>query len=157
MNGVMKGVRVLEVAQFWFVPSAAAVLADWGADVLKIEHPERGDAQRGLASAGVSVVAGGVDFLVQQPNRGKRSIGIDIAHPAGRELLYRLAETCDVFLTNFLPDTRRKLQIDVAHIRARNPESFMRAVTRAERAGPRLKTEGTMRPRSGPAGESRRR
>jgi crotonobetainyl-CoA:carnitine CoA-transferase CaiB-like acyl-CoA transferase len=121
MTNVMKGVRVLEVAQFWFVPSAAAVLADWGADVLKIEHPERGDAQRGLASAGVSVAAGGVDFLVQQPNRGKRSIGIDIALPAGRELLYRLAETCDVFLTNFLPDARRKLQIDVEHIRARNP------------------------------------
>src|SRR5215472_5162255 len=121
MTNVMKGVRVLEVAQFWFVPSAGAVLADWGANVLKIEHPERGDAQRGLASAGVSVVAGRVDFLVQQPNRGKRSIGIDIAHSAGRELLYRLAETCDVFLTNFLPDTRRKLQIDVEHIRARNP------------------------------------
>jgi crotonobetainyl-CoA:carnitine CoA-transferase CaiB-like acyl-CoA transferase len=121
MTNVMTGVRVLEVAQFWFVPSAGAVLADWGANVLKIEHPERGDAQRGLASAGVSVAAGGVDFLVQQPNRGKRSIGIDIAHPAGRELLYRLAETCDVFLTNFLPDARRKLQIDVEHIRARNP------------------------------------
>jgi crotonobetainyl-CoA:carnitine CoA-transferase CaiB-like acyl-CoA transferase len=121
MTNVMKGVRVLEVAQFWFVPSAGAVLADWGADVLKIEHPERGDAQRGLASAGVSVTAGGIDFLVQQPNRGKRSIGIDIAHPAGRELLYRLAETCDVFLTNFLPDARRRLQIDVEHIRARNP------------------------------------
>ncbi len=121
MNEVMKGVRVLEVAQFWFVPSAGAVLADWGADVLKIEHPERGDGQRGLASAGVSVAAGGVDFLVQQPNRGKRSIGIDIAHPGGRELLYRIAETCDVFLTNFLPDARRKLQIDVEHIRARNP------------------------------------
>ena len=122
MNGVMKGVRVLEVAQFWFVPSAAAVLADWGADVLKIEHPERGDAQRGLASAGVSVAAGGVDFLVQQPNRGKRSIGLDIAQPNGLELLYRLAETCDVFLTNFLPGARRKLHIDVEHIRARNPK-----------------------------------
>jgi crotonobetainyl-CoA:carnitine CoA-transferase CaiB-like acyl-CoA transferase len=121
VNNVMSGVRVLEVAQFWFVPSAAAVLADWGADVLKIEHPERGDGQRGLASAGVSVAAGGVDFLVQQPNRGKRSIGLDLAHPKGRELLYRLVETCDVFLTNFLPDARRKLQIDVEHIRARNP------------------------------------
>jgi crotonobetainyl-CoA:carnitine CoA-transferase CaiB-like acyl-CoA transferase len=122
MNNVMAGVRVLEVAQFWFVPSAGAVLADWGADVLKIEHPERGDAQRGLASSGVSVAAGNVDFLVQQPNRGKRSIGLDIAHPAGRELLYRIAETCDVFLTNFLPDARRRLQIDVEHIRARNPK-----------------------------------
>src|SRR5262249_34691613 len=70
---------------------------------------------------GVSVTAGGVDFLVQQPNRGKRSIGLDIARPEGLELLYRLAETCDVFLTNFLPDARRRLKIDVEDIRARNP------------------------------------
>jgi len=47
MSGVMDGVRVLEVAQFTFVPSAGAVLADWGADVVKVEHPVRGDAQRG--------------------------------------------------------------------------------------------------------------
>jgi crotonobetainyl-CoA:carnitine CoA-transferase CaiB-like acyl-CoA transferase len=121
MNSVMKGVRVLEVAQFWFVPSAGAVLADWGADVLKIEHPERGDGQRGLASSGVSVAAGNVDFLVQQPNRGKRSIGLDIGRPEGQELLYRLAETSDVFLTNFLPDARRRLKIEIEHIRAHNP------------------------------------
>ena len=50
MHQLMKGVRVLEVAQFWFVPSAGAVLADWGANVIKVEHPERGDGQRGLAS-----------------------------------------------------------------------------------------------------------
>ncbi len=121
MLDVMKGVRVLEVAQFWFVPSAGAVLADWGAEVIKVEHPVRGDGQRGLASSGVTTDVGGVDYLVQQPNRGKRSVGLDIAAPAGRELLYKLAERSDVFLTNFLPEARRKLQIDVEHIRARNP------------------------------------
>jgi crotonobetainyl-CoA:carnitine CoA-transferase CaiB-like acyl-CoA transferase len=124
MLDVMKGVRVLEVAQFWFVPSAGAVLADWGADVIKIEHPVRGDGQRGLATSGVSVDVGGVDFLVQQPNRGKRSVGLDIGTPAGLELLHRLAEQCDVFLTNFLPDARRRLRIDVADIRARNPRAI---------------------------------
>jgi crotonobetainyl-CoA:carnitine CoA-transferase CaiB-like acyl-CoA transferase len=121
MRDVLAGVKILEVAQFWFVPSAGAVLADWGADVVKIEHPERGDAQRGLASAGLAVEIGGVDFLVQQPNRGKRSVGLDLAKPAGRELLYRLAERSDVFLTNFLPQARRRLEIDVEHVRARNP------------------------------------
>jgi crotonobetainyl-CoA:carnitine CoA-transferase CaiB-like acyl-CoA transferase len=121
MLDVMKGVRVLEVAQFWFVPSAGAVLADWGADVIKVEHPVRGDGQRGLASSGVAARLGGVDFLVQQPNRGKRSVGIDLASAAGRELLYRLAEQSDVFLTNFLPEARQRLGIDVEHIRARNP------------------------------------
>ena len=48
MTQVMKGIRVLEIAQFTFVPAAGAVLADWGADVIKIEHPVRGDAQRGI-------------------------------------------------------------------------------------------------------------
>ena len=91
MLDVMKGVRVLEVAQFWFVPSAGAVLADWGAEVIKVEHPVRGDGQRGLASSGVPSAVAGVDFLVQQPNRGKRSVGIDIGHAAGLELLYKLA------------------------------------------------------------------
>ncbi|MGY8804965.1 MAG: CoA transferase, partial [bacterium] len=52
MKDVMKGVRVLEVAQYTFVPSAGAVLADWGADVIKIEHPETGDGQRGLLRVG---------------------------------------------------------------------------------------------------------
>ncbi len=124
MLDVMKGVRVLEVAQFWFVPSAGAVLADWGADVIKIEHPVRGDGQRGLASSGVASDVGGVDYLVQQPNRGKRSVGIDIATAAGLELLYKLVDQCDVFLTNFLPDSRQRLRIDVEHIRARNPRAI---------------------------------
>jgi crotonobetainyl-CoA:carnitine CoA-transferase CaiB-like acyl-CoA transferase len=69
-------------------------------------------------------MAGGADavsFMMQVPNRGKRSIAIDISTDDGRELLYRLAETADVFLTSFLPGVRRRLQIDVEHIRARNP------------------------------------
>ena len=50
MTKVMQGVRVLEVAQFVFVPAAGAILADWGADVIKVEHPLRGDAQRGMVT-----------------------------------------------------------------------------------------------------------
>ena len=101
--------------------AAGAVLADWGADVIKIEHPVTGDGQRGLAAMGMKSTEGNVDFMMQQSNRGKRSVGLDIANPAGLELLYKLAEQCDVFLTNFLPDARERLKIDVEHIRARNP------------------------------------
>ncbi len=122
MNDPMRGVRILEVAQWWFVPAAGALLADWGAEVLKVEHPVTGDGQRGLIASGLVASTGGVNFMMEQSNRGKKSIGIDIAHPDGRELIYRLAETSDVFLTNFLPPARKKLQIDVEHIRARNPE-----------------------------------
>ncbi|MEW6471519.1 MAG: CoA transferase [Actinomycetota bacterium] len=122
MSGILAGVRVIEVATWTFVPAAGAVLADWGAQVIKIEHPETGDPQRGLISSGIVPTAGGVNYLVEQPNRGKRSLGLDIAHPDGLDVLYRLLETADVFLTNLLPHSCARLGIDVASVRARNPK-----------------------------------
>jgi crotonobetainyl-CoA:carnitine CoA-transferase CaiB-like acyl-CoA transferase len=122
MREVMKGVRVLEVAQYTFVPSAGAVLADWGADVLKVEHPTKGDGQRGLLRVGGQDNTGAINFLMEHSNRGKRSIGVDISLEEGRELLYELARSSDVFLTNFLPPALSKLKIDVADLRAVNPK-----------------------------------
>src|SRR2546426_3073832 len=121
MDQVLKGVRVIEVAQWWFVPSAGAVLADWGADVIKIEHPIAGDPQRALVTSGYFPPTGGVNFMMEQSNRGKRSIGIDLAHPQGLSVLHRLLEDADVFLTNFLPAARRRLKIDVEDVRSINP------------------------------------
>ncbi len=121
MTRVMEGVRVLEVAQYTFVPAAGAVLADWGADVIKIEHPLRGDAQRGFIRMGSYEIPPDRNTIMEHPNRGKRSVGIDVGTEEGRELIYRIARTADVFLTNFLPDARQKLKIDVEHIRAENP------------------------------------
>lgn len=122
MTRVLKGVRVLEVAQFTFVPAAGAVLSDWGANVIKIEHPVRGDAQRGLTMLQRLAVNPQRSTLMHHPNRGKRSVGVDIGTIEGRELIYELAKSCDVFLTNYLPSARRKLQIDVEHIRKANPK-----------------------------------
>jgi crotonobetainyl-CoA:carnitine CoA-transferase CaiB-like acyl-CoA transferase len=119
---VMDGVRVLEIAQFTFVPAAGGVLSDWGADVIKIEHPVRGDAQRGLQILQRFAVDATRNALMQHPNRGKKSVGIDIATPEGQQLIYDLARECDVFLTNYLPSARQKLKIDLEHIRAANPD-----------------------------------
>lgn len=122
MHNVMEGVRVLEVAAWTFVPAAGAVLADWGADVIKVEHPSGGDPQRGLISSGlIPGGPGAVNYIIEQPNRGKRSIGLDISTEAGRQVLLKLAERSDVFLTSFLPSVRQKLGIDIADIRAVNP------------------------------------
>lgn len=121
MTQVMKGVRVLEVAQFTYVPAAGAILADWGADVIKVEHPVRGDTQRGFLNMGGVTLDPLRHTLFEHPNRGKRSVGIDTATPEGQELLYELAKTADVFLTNFLPQVRQKNKFDVEHIRAANP------------------------------------
>lgn len=122
MSKVMDGVRVLEIAQFTFVPMAGGVLADWGADVIKVEHPVRGDAQRGLQMLQRLAVNPQRSSLMQHPNRGKRSVGIDVSTVEGQELVYELAKHCDVFLTNYLPKQRQKLKIDVEHIRAANPD-----------------------------------
>ena len=113
MTDIMKGVRILEVAEHAFVPTASAILADWGAEVIKVEHVERGDAMRGLASSGVMASMGGdVHVLLEHSNRGKKSIGIDLTKPQGVEVVYKLAATCDVFLTNKLPAVRKKLHIE---------------------------------------------
>ena len=122
MVQVMKGVRVLEVAQFTFVPAAGAILADWGADVIKIEHPVRGDTQRGFINMGGVAVDPNRHPLIEHPNRGKRSVGIDVSTPEGQEVLYAIAKTADVFLTNYLPSVRRKNKFDVEHIRKVNPK-----------------------------------
>ncbi|SFO35456.1 CaiB/BaiF CoA-transferase family protein [Sphingomonas sp. OK281] len=121
MTHVMKGVRVLEVAQFTFVPAAGGILADWGADVIKIEHPVRGDTQRGFLNMGGVTLDPQRHTLFEHPNRGKRSVGIDISTLEGQEILYELAKTCDVFLTNYLPQVRQKNKFDIEHIRAVNP------------------------------------
>ena len=59
--------------------------------------------------------------LMEHPNRGKRSVGVDISTPEGQEVLYEIAKTSDVFLTNYLPAVRQKNKFDVEHIRAANP------------------------------------
>ncbi|CQD18552.1 L-carnitine dehydratase/bile acid-inducible protein F [Mycobacterium europaeum] len=121
MTDILNGIRVVELAAWTFVPAAGAVLADWGADVIKVEHPETGDPQRGLVSSGIVTGAGGVNHFVEQPNRGKRSIGLDTSSPEGLEVLMKLLETADVFVTNLLPDSRQRMGIDVEQVRARNP------------------------------------
>jgi crotonobetainyl-CoA:carnitine CoA-transferase CaiB-like acyl-CoA transferase len=122
MTAILQGVRILEVAEHTFVPAASALLADWGADVVKIEHVERGDAMRGLASTGMMAMGGGVHALLEHSNRGKRSLGLDLTSPDGADLLARIAATSDVFLTNKLPTVRTKLGIEVDQVRAANPD-----------------------------------
>ena len=121
MSKPLEGVTVVEVALWGFVPSGGALLAEWGADVIKVEHARTGDPQRGLSRMG-DFVMGDPNPAWTHPNHGKRSIGIDLASEGGRELLGELVRDADVFLTSFLPAARRKLKIDVDHIRAENPK-----------------------------------
>jgi crotonobetainyl-CoA:carnitine CoA-transferase CaiB-like acyl-CoA transferase len=114
------GVRVVELAQWVFVPVAGALLADWGADVVHVE-PIQGDPYRGLATQGIGTDAGGVNLSLALANRGKRSIAIDIRQDEGRAVLERLLESADVFLTNLRPKALSRLGLDPETLRERHP------------------------------------
>ncbi|MGD9705653.1 MAG: CaiB/BaiF CoA transferase family protein [Acidimicrobiia bacterium] len=120
MTSPMKDIRIVEVAMFGFVPTAAAVLSDLGANVIKIEHPQTGDPVRGVDTWDIPAGFRGVTYLWEVFNRNKRSVGLDLGTDEGHQLLMELVDVADVFLTSFLPDARQRLRIDVDDIRARN-------------------------------------
>ncbi len=140
MYDILKGVRVVEVSSWLFVPVAGAVLADWGAEVIKVEHPVFGDPIRGLTNAEAAGAL--MNPNTELPNRGKRSVGLDIATDEGREILYRLLESADVFLTNFLPAARRRLGVEVDDVRMRNPRLVYALGTGQGSLGPEAEDGG---------------
>jgi crotonobetainyl-CoA:carnitine CoA-transferase CaiB-like acyl-CoA transferase len=109
---LLQGVRVVELSMYAFAPSAAAVLADWGADVVKVVQPHIADPMMGRAVAGLPDEDVGVAFMWEITNRGKRCIGLDASTDDGREVLGELVASADVFITNLLPRARRRLRID---------------------------------------------
>jgi crotonobetainyl-CoA:carnitine CoA-transferase CaiB-like acyl-CoA transferase len=119
MSQPFEGVRVIEVAAWTFVPGAGAIMADLGADVIKVEPPG-GDPQRGLRNA-LNTDDSAPNPFLQIPNRGKRSLTLDLSTADGAAILRRLIANADVFLTSYLPAVRKKLGIDVEDLHRENP------------------------------------
>src|ERR1700704_1561999 len=107
----LDGIKIVDFSEHGFVPSAAAALADWGADVVKIERLE-GDPMRSVIRNGLSPAAEGIDYLFEMANRNKRGIALDVTTPAGRVVFERLVRWADVYITNQLPRVRRKLRTE---------------------------------------------
>ena len=120
MSGPLEGIKVLEFAEHGFVPSGAAALADWGADVVKLEKPE-GDALRSVMAQGLVEKTGDFDYVVEISNRNKRNVCLDLRVPEGRELFDRLVAWADVFITNQLPKVLRKYRVEPGDVFAVNP------------------------------------
>jgi crotonobetainyl-CoA:carnitine CoA-transferase CaiB-like acyl-CoA transferase len=116
-RGPLHGVRVLDLSIALTGPYAVALLADQGAEVIKVERPGIGDIARWV---GVSVQ--GMSALFQMCNRGKRSIAVDVHDPAGRGIVRRLARDADVVVQNFRPGVVERLGIADADLRRENPE-----------------------------------
>jgi crotonobetainyl-CoA:carnitine CoA-transferase CaiB-like acyl-CoA transferase len=117
----LDGVRIIEVASYQFVPAASAVLADLGADVIKVEPPGKGDPHRSTPM-GTMTSPTGTNLSMEQVNRGKRSIAIDLATREGLATLRRLCATADVFLTNFREGVCNRLGIGEDAVRIWKPD-----------------------------------
>jgi len=136
MSQPLEGVRILEVDNWGFGPSAGAVLADWGADVVKVEPPGRGDPIRSIFGA-INFVPGVMfNFMYEQWNRNKRSVALDLTTAGGRAVLDELVATSDVFLTNYLPDVREQLRITAADVRRVKPDIVYALATGQGSKGP---------------------
>ncbi|MEZ5743678.1 MAG: CoA transferase [Sphingomonadaceae bacterium] len=121
MEKPLEGIRVVEVAMWAFVPAAGGMLCDLGAEVIKVEPPT-GDPLRGLQIGGMGGEGSNIDFSWESYNRGKQSITLDLKTEEGREVLMKLCEGADVFLTNLLPPARKAMGIDADSIRAKFPQ-----------------------------------
>ena len=119
--GPLKGVRVVEMGVFVAGPAATAVLADWGAEVIKIENPAGGDPIRALMAMGIVPFEPAINPALELDNRNKRSVTIDVQNPAGKELARKLIASADVFLSNLRPAALRRAGLSWDDLRSLNP------------------------------------
>lgn len=124
MPGPLEGVRVLDVSEVISGPLGVMVLADQGADVIKVEPPKYGEESRQLANYRAGMAA-----LYANCNHGKRSIGIDLKQPDGLALFYELVKTADVVVQNWRPGAAERLKIGEADLRAHNPDLVYASIT----------------------------
>ena len=131
LPGPLAGLRVLDISTVVAGPFAAALLADYGADVIKVELPGAGDALRALAPH-----KDGVPLWWKVTNRNKRGITLDLHSPAGRDLLAKLLAGRDVLIENFRPGTLDRWGITREWLQAINPQLTILRVTGFGQTGP---------------------
>ncbi|MBF8188202.1 CoA transferase [Nonomuraea sp. K274] len=129
--------RVIDAATLFAGPSAAMMLGDFGADVIKIEHPRRGDPSRGH---GASV--DGVGLWWKTLSRNKRTAAVDLSRPEGQEILRRLAERSDVLIENFRPGTLERWDLAPEDLLELNPRLIVARMTGFGQFGPMAKRPG---------------
>jgi crotonobetainyl-CoA:carnitine CoA-transferase CaiB-like acyl-CoA transferase len=131
--GVLEGLKVVELATYIAAPGAGGVMADWGAEVVKIEPP-RGDPMRQFFDTIGSEQTSNPIFELD--NRGKRGVVLDVAKPQGREAVLKLVRGADVFLTNIRPAALKRAGMDWDSLRAENPRLIYASLTGYGLQGP---------------------
>ena len=138
MPGPLEGIKVLEVANWVAAPAACAILADLGADVLKIENPSAGDPVRGIDVRPTGIIAGPPDLnpSFEHLNRGKKSLGIDLGNPDAQTIVRKLAAQADVLVTNLVPERQGRYGLRYEDVRDSNPRLIYVSLTGYGAQGP---------------------
>ncbi|MEE8165052.1 MAG: CoA transferase [Myxococcota bacterium] len=137
MAGPLEGVRIVDVSEVISGPLAVMILADQGADVIKVEPPRYGEESRQLAN-----YHDGMAALYANCNHGKRSIGINLKTEAGLELLYDIVRRADVFVQNWRPGAAERLKVGEADLRRINPDLIYASITGFGDDGPYAERRG---------------
>ncbi|SEF60276.1 Crotonobetainyl-CoA:carnitine CoA-transferase CaiB [Thermomonospora echinospora] len=131
MDGPLRGLRVIDVSTILAGPLCAQILGDFGAEVLKIEHPTAGDGMRGHGRS-----KDGHSLWWKEISRNKRTLGLSLSDPAGAAILLRLAETADVLVENFRPGTLERWGLGPDRLHEVNPGLVIVRVTGFGQRGP---------------------
>jgi crotonobetainyl-CoA:carnitine CoA-transferase CaiB-like acyl-CoA transferase len=145
MSGPLQGFRVLDLSRILAGPWASQMLADLGAEVLKIERPGSGDDTRGWGPPYMADATGastGEAAYFHSANRGKQSLSIDISHATGQELIRDLVKQCDVFIENFKVGGLKKYGLDYASLKLLNPKLVYCSITGFGQDGPYAQRAG---------------
>ncbi len=144
MSGPLSHIRVLDLSRVLAGPWAGQVLADLGAEVIKIERPGEGDDTRGWGPPFITKADGsrGDAAYYLSANRGKKSLAIDMANPEGRALIRELARASDVVLENFKVGGLKKYGLDYDSLKALNPQVIYCSITGFGQDGPYAKRAG---------------
>ncbi len=118
----LEGIKVIDFTTWIFAPGGTAILADLGADVIKVEDPVTGDPQRAIIMFGGGTEVPEINFPWELENRNKRGMAVDLRVEKGKQIMYRLVEQADVFVSNIRSDVLKKLEVDYDTLSAINPK-----------------------------------
>jgi len=134
----LEGIKVIDISQVVAVPIGARHLGDFGADVIHVEHPQRGDFWRShqAGQGGGNGVASEVNYNWESFNRNKRSLALDLSKERGKEVIYKLIEQADVLVTNLRMYEREKFGVEYETLKAINPRLIYGSITGLGKKGP---------------------
>ena len=140
MAGMLEGIRIIDMGHAVAVPAAGAILADWGAEVIKVE-PLTGEMARGEGRAlGVSTImqfsGGSFRWQIELHNRNKKGLAVDLKTEPGREIVYQLVKNYDVFMSNYESEALKKLNMDYPTLSQVNPKLVYALLTGYGTEGP---------------------